>query len=69
MRNTVTMHLRLGAKIPMGVTFYDIAYKTGPVPMGFFLVGSQPGSKKNPSWEPNSPLILCPLIREYFYHF
>ena len=35
------IHLRLGAKMPMGVTFYDMTYKTAPGPMRFFSVGSQ----------------------------
>ena len=47
MRHMKTMHLRLGANIPMGVTFYNNLYKIPSAPMGFFQVGSQDGRKKS----------------------
>ena len=28
MRHIITINLRLGANIPMGVTFYDLSYET-----------------------------------------
>ena len=43
--NTLTIYLWLGSKISIGVTFYNITYKTPHLPWTLFSVGSQPGSK------------------------
>ena len=37
MCHTVAIQMRLGAKIPMGVTFYDMANKTPPAPRQNFF--------------------------------
>ena len=44
LRHSVTVRLLLGAKIPMGVTFYDTLYETHLDPMGIF-------SSWLPGWE------------------
>ena len=45
--HAVTIHLQLGANIPMGVTFYNIEYKNHPAPMGMFFGWLPAWKRKN----------------------